>query len=55
VWTDEETGNEVATAKTYGLVDGLAIELARSLDKVAVPLHEYIVNNKGYIDYKQTC
>ena len=56
MWKEEETGNEVATAKTDGLVDELAIELASSLDTIAVPLHTYIVNDiKSYIDYLQTC
>jgi len=40
MWKEEETVNEVATAKTDGLADGLAIELARSLDKDAVPVHK---------------
>ena len=44
-------GIEVETANIDGLADGLAIELARSLHKVAVPLHKYIMNDKGYIDY----
>ena len=33
-------GNVVATANPNGLDDGLAIELARSLGEVAVPLHQ---------------
>ena len=48
MWKEEEKGNEVATAKTDGIADGLAIELARSLDKVALSFHKEIVNEKGY-------
>ena len=42
--------NEIATAKTEGLADGLAIDLARSLPNVEEQSPQQIININCYIE-----